>query len=100
MFSGDPSTADVVAAVAARERAAMVATLIRLTGDWDLAEEAVQDAVERALARWPVDGLPRSPAAWLTTVARNRALDVLRRRRTERAKLEEAAITAELGTDQ
>jgi len=76
----------------------MVATLIRLTGDWDLAEEVVQDAVERALTRWPSDGLPKSPAAWLTTVARNRALDVLRRRRTERAKLEEAAIMAELGT--
>jgi RNA polymerase sigma-70 factor (ECF subfamily) len=75
----------------------MVATLIRLTGDWDLAEEAVQDAVERALRRWPEEGLPRSPAAWLTTVAKNRALDVLRRRRTERAKLEEAALEAELG---
>jgi RNA polymerase sigma-70 factor, ECF subfamily len=86
-----------VASVVARERPAMVATLIRLTGDWDLAEEAVQDAVERALARWPAAGLPRSPAAWLTTVARNRALDVVRRRRTERAKVEEAALMAEWG---
>ena len=75
----------------------MVAALIRLTGDWDLAEEAVQDAVERALTRWPTDGLPSSPAAWLTTVAKNRALDVLRRRQSERAKLEEAAILAGLG---
>ncbi len=70
----------------------MVASLIRLTGDWDLAEDCVQDAAERALVRWPRDGMPRSPAAWLTTVARNRALDVLRRRRSERAKLQERAI--------
>ena len=82
--------------VVAGERAAIVATLIRLTGDWDLAEDCVQDAVERALARWPVDGVPRRPAAWLTTVARNRALDVLRRRQTERAKLQEVAIMDEL----
>ncbi len=73
----------------------MVAGLIRLTGDWDLAEDAVQDAVERALVRWPLDGMPRSPGAWLTTVARHRAIDVLRRRRTERAKLQEVALLGE-----
>jgi RNA polymerase sigma-70 factor, ECF subfamily len=68
--------------------------MLRLTvsGDWDLAEDCVQDAVERALARWPRDGVPRSPGARLTTVARRRALDVLRRRQTERAKVQEAAI--------
>jgi RNA polymerase sigma-70 factor (ECF subfamily) len=77
----------------------MVASLIRLTGDWDLAEDCVQDAVERALVRWPREGMPRSPAAWLTTAARNRALDVLRRRQTERAKLQERAIMDELGPD-
>jgi RNA polymerase sigma-70 factor (ECF subfamily) len=57
----------------------VLATLVRLTGDITIAEDAVQDAVVEALARWPVDGTPRNPAAWLTTVARNRALDVLRR---------------------
>jgi RNA polymerase sigma-70 factor, ECF subfamily len=72
----------------------LVATLIRLTGDWDLAEDCVQDAVEKALARWPRDGVPRSPGAWLTTVARRRALDVLRRRRTERAKVQEVAVAS------
>ena len=98
MTDGDErATAEVIASVVAGERAAMVATLIRVTGDWDLAEDCVQDAVERALARWPADGLPRSPAGWLTTVARNRALDVLRRRQTERAKLQEVAIMDELG---
>ncbi|MFL6136677.1 MAG: RNA polymerase sigma factor [Frankiaceae bacterium] len=74
----------------------MVASLIRLTGDWDLAEDCVQDAVERALVHWPDEGMPRSPAAWLTTVARNRALDVLRRRETERAKLQQRAILDEM----
>ncbi|GCD90259.1 RNA polymerase sigma factor [Nocardioides sp. LS1] len=80
---------------AATERATIVATLIRVTGDWDLAEDCVQDAVERALARWPEDGVPHNPAAWLTTVARNRAIDVLRRRQTERARLQEVAIMAD-----
>ena len=75
----------------------MVASLIRLTGDWDLAEDCVQDAVERALVHWPHEGMPRSPTAWLTTAARNRALDVLRRRQTERAKLQQRAIMDGVG---
>ncbi len=58
-----------------------VATLIRLTGDFDLAEEAVQDAFVIALERWPRDGLPSNPGAWITTTARNRAIDRLRRAR-------------------
>ena len=57
----------------------IVATVIRTTGDWDLAEECAQDAFARALERWPVDGVPRNPGAWLTTTARNRAIDRLRR---------------------
>ena len=56
-----------------------VATLIRLTGDFDLAEEAVQEAFLVALERWPRDGLPANPGAWITTTARNRAIDRLRR---------------------
>ena len=86
------ATAETVRSVVATERPTLVATLIRLTGDWDLAEDCVQDAVEKAFVRWPHDGLPRSPGAWLTTVARRRALDVLRRRQTERAKIQEVAI--------
>ena len=70
----------------------VVATLIRVTGDWDLAEECAQDAFARALERWPRDGVPRNPAAWLTTTARNRALDRLRRAATGAAKLEEVAV--------
>ncbi|WP_169948596.1 RNA polymerase sigma factor [Microbispora sp. H11081] len=65
----------------------VVATLIRLTGDWDLAEECAQDAFAQALARWPRDGVPRRPGAWLTTAARNRALDRFRRGATEEARL-------------
>ena len=87
---------DVEAAVAARvpgrSGAAIVATLIRVTGDWDLAEECAQDAFARALERWPRDGVPRNPGAWLTTTARNRALDRLRRARRGAAKLREVAV--------
>jgi hypothetical protein len=70
----------------------VVATLIRTTGDWDLAEECAQDAFARALETWPRDGVPRSPGAWLTTTARNRAMDRLRRRSTGSAKLQEVAM--------
>ena len=57
----------------------IIATLVRRTGDWDLAEECAQAAFERALIRWPRDGVPERPGAWLTTVARNLAVDHLRR---------------------
>jgi RNA polymerase sigma-70 factor, ECF subfamily len=66
--------------------------LIRVTGDWDLAEECAQDAFARALERWPRDGIPRNPGAWLTTTARHRALDRLRRRASGTAKLQEVAV--------
>jgi RNA polymerase sigma-70 factor (ECF subfamily) len=69
------------------ERGRVLAAVIGLTGDWDLAEECVHDAYERALLRWPTDGVPDNPGAWLTTTARNRALDQLRRRSNEAAKL-------------
>ena len=89
---------DVDAAVAAafqQEWGRVVATLIRMTGDWDLAEECAQDAFTTALARWPADGVPDRPGAWLTTTARNRALDKLRRSKNEAAKLKEAAMLSE-----
>ena len=88
-------TPDVEAAVADAFRTdwgRVVATLIRMTGDWDLAEECAQDAFAAALERWPRDGVPRRPGAWLTTAARNRALDRLRRAATEAAKLKERAV--------
>ncbi|HKG65575.1 MAG TPA: sigma-70 family RNA polymerase sigma factor [Solirubrobacteraceae bacterium] len=71
-----------------RESAQAVAALARALGDLDRAEEAVQDAYATALERWPRDGAPANPAAWITTVARNRALDRIRadRRSAERAE--------------
>jgi len=70
----------------------VVATLSRATGDWNLAEVFAQDAFSRALEHLPRDGVPRRPGAWLTTTARNRALDRLRRSTTGAAKLREAAM--------
>ena len=74
----------------------VVATLIRTTGDWDLAEECAQDAFAMALQRWPKDGIPGRPGAWLTTAARNRAIDVLRRKAVGAAKLREVAAMSVL----
>src|SRR5918996_1064764 len=58
----------------------VLATLIRLLGDFDLAEEALQDAFSAALERWPVEGVPRNPRAWLVSTGRFKAIDGLRRR--------------------
>jgi RNA polymerase sigma-70 factor, ECF subfamily len=66
-----------------------VATLIRILGDFDLAEEAVQEAFVTALERWPRDGLPDNPGAWVVRTARNRAIDRLRRERRYEEKLRE-----------
>ncbi|MEU1269787.1 RNA polymerase sigma factor [Streptomyces sp. NPDC005799] len=85
---------EAVAAAFREEWGQVVATLIRVTGDWDLAEECAQDAFAQALDRWRRDGVPRRPGAWLTTTARNRALDVLRREAVGAAKLREAAVMA------
>jgi RNA polymerase sigma-70 factor (ECF subfamily) len=62
-----------------------------VTGNWDLAEECAQDAFERALERWPRDGVPSNTGGWLATTARNRALDRLRRSKVGQEKLREAA---------
>jgi RNA polymerase sigma-70 factor (ECF subfamily) len=70
-----------------REWAFVLAATVRVTRDLDAAEECVQDAYVAALDAWVRQGVPRNPAAWLTTAARNRALDSLRRDRTLRAKL-------------
>ncbi len=77
----------------------MVSTLIRITGDWSLAEDCTADAFEKALERWPRDGVPDNPGAWLTTVAKNKALDRLRRAANEARKLEQVAIMNELEAD-
>jgi RNA polymerase sigma-70 factor, ECF subfamily len=82
------------------EQGRAVATLIRVLGDFDLAEEAVQEAFMTALETWPARGIPDNPGAWITTTARNRAIDRLRRKRVlaEKAELlgRQALIEEEL----
>jgi RNA polymerase sigma-70 factor, ECF subfamily len=78
-LASSDAAAAAVDAVFRREYGRCVATLIRLLGDVDAAEEAVQDAFTVAVARWPMDGQPPNPGAWIVTTARNRAIDRLRR---------------------
>src|SRR4051794_27010593 len=83
-------TAAVAAAVAdahRREWAFVLAATVRLTRDLDLGEECAQDAYAQALTSWAADGVPSKPGAWLTTVARRRALDLLRRESVLRRSL-------------
>ena len=91
-------------AVFRRESGRALATLIRLLGDFDLAEEALQDAWAAALDTWPTRGMPDAPRAWLVSVARNRAIDRLRRRKMqiEKERLAEAleSSSAEFGRDE
>jgi RNA polymerase sigma-70 factor (ECF subfamily) len=99
--SGDRDAVEVVVGRVFREEwGQVVATLIRVTGDWDLAEECAQEAFATALERWPQDGVPNKPGAWLTTTARHRAIDRLRREAVGAAKLREvAAMTDEVAPD-
>ena len=85
-----------------REAGRAVAALIRATGSFDLAEEAVQDAFEQALRTWPERGVPNNPGAWIVTTARNRAIDRLRRGRVgavKEAQAEEVRALEMLGSD-
>lgn len=84
----DPVVAEALRAAFEGEWARVVATLIRVTGDWDVAEDAAAGAFERAALTWPRDGVPHNPGAWLTTAARNLALNRLRRRGVEADKLQ------------
>lgn len=86
-------TEDAVARAFREERSMVLATLIRQAGDFGLAEDAVQDAFESAVTAWERDGVPDNPGAWLTTAARRRAIDRIRR---ERSNTDRAAALAEL----
>ncbi|WP_214402711.1 RNA polymerase sigma factor [Pseudonocardia lacus] len=80
MSTPDPQPARAALVRLVRDEGRRVlATLVRVTGDLQLAEDAVQDATERALATWPRDGVPSEPRAWLTLTARRRAIDLARR---------------------
>ncbi|WP_049565106.1 RNA polymerase sigma factor [Nonomuraea sp. SBT364] len=78
--------------VFAQEYGRAVAVLVRVLGDIDLAEDAVQDAFAVAVRRWPADGVPPSPAGWIITTARNRAIDRLRREAARQDKHAQAAL--------
>ncbi|MFG1775449.1 RNA polymerase sigma factor [Micromonospora sp. NPDC049051] len=96
----DPlAVAAAVAAASTGSYARIVATLIRVTGDWTLAEDCAQEAWALALTRWPAEGVPANPGGWLMTVARNRAIDVLRRASVERRKLRELAVLTLTGPE-
>ncbi len=81
-----------VTAIVRAEHGRVVATLIRRLGDIDLAEDAVAEALVTALERWPADGIPPNPGAWLTTTAGNKAIDRIRREGKRDAKHAEAAM--------
>ena len=82
------------------ERARSIAILGRVLGDLDLAEDAVQDAFVRAAERWPREGVPRNPGAWIVTTARNAAIDRIRREQTLARKTELLARVDELPDDE
>src|SRR5436190_2978820 len=85
---GGSGGVDELARVFREARGRVLATLVGVLGDLQLAEDALQDAVTAALERWPRDGLPRNPAAWLVAAARNRAIDRIRRDRALARKTE------------
>ncbi len=102
----DSALANEISRVFRTESGRILASLIALTRDFDLAEDALQDALVVALDRWPRDGMPNNPAAWLTTTARRKAIDRLRRDKTLgekrdqlRAQLERDSVVDELEGD-
>ncbi len=101
-MSSGAEPADQVSAAIARafrdERAIVLATLIRQAGDFQLAEDAVQDAFEAAVTVWRRDGIPANPGAWITTAARRRAIDRLRRNRSVADRAERLAELTRLET--
>ena len=76
----------------AAEYGRSVSVLVRVFGDIDVAEDAVQDAFAEAVKRWPADGIPPSPAGWIITTARNRAIDRLRRESSRADRHAQAAL--------
>ena len=89
---------ELIAELYADEWGRITSSVIRLTGDWDLAEECAQDAFAKALERWPTEGIPPRPGGWLHTTARNRAIDRLRRAQNEKTKLAQLAVEVEPAT--
>ncbi|NUS43384.1 MAG: sigma-70 family RNA polymerase sigma factor [Mycobacteriaceae bacterium] len=101
MSGGGLSAADAAGRTFRQERAAVLATLIRSVGDIQLAEDALQDAFVDAMSTWPRDGIPAKPGAWITTTARRRAIDRIRRHNSQRERDRRLAVLAdrEAGAD-
>ena len=92
-------SSDAVDAIYRSDSRRVLATLIRLLGDFDLAEEALHDAFTAAVERWPHDGVPVNPVAWLVSAGRFKAIDALRRRSRFDASVSELARRIETTTD-
>ena len=90
--------ADALAAIFRAESGQVLATLIRVLGDFDLAEDALQEATVAALEHWPSEGVPRRPGAWLLTTARRKAIDRARRE-ANRDRKQRAAMVVDDGQD-
>jgi len=90
-----PHAHDTIEQVFREEYGRIIATLIRMTGSFDRAEEALQEAFTSAATNWPKDGVPRNPGAWLTTVAHRKVVDSIRRDKTREAKQTQLEYEAE-----
>ena len=90
-----PLASEILEQIFREEYGRIIATLIRLSGSFDLAEESLQEAFASAAANWEKDGAPRNPGAWLTTVAHRKLLDAVRREKTRAEKQPELEYEAE-----
>src|SRR4029079_4182654 len=90
-----PHAHETIERVFREEYGRIIATLIRMTGSFDRAEEALQEAFTSAATNWPKDGVPRNPGAWLTTVAHRKVVDSIRRDKTREAKQSQLEYEAE-----
>ena len=90
-----PQASETLEQVFHEEYGRIIATLIRLSGSFDLAEESLQEAFAAAAANWEIDGTPRNPGAWLTTVAHRKLLDAVRREKTKTDRQAELEYEAE-----
>src|SRR5207302_11347978 len=95
-----PNANAAVQAVYSSDWGRIMATLIRSFGDFDLAEEAAQEAFAAATIQWPDEGVPDSPAAWIMQTAKHKAIDRVRRQARFQEKVESYALEIDLTTEQ
>ncbi|HWE91283.1 MAG TPA: sigma-70 family RNA polymerase sigma factor [Pseudonocardiaceae bacterium] len=94
-----PAAGDAAARLVREEGTRVLATLVRVTGSVDLAEDATQDAIVRALETWPRDGVPDNPRAWLLVTAKRRAIDLIRREARRSGKEADSMVFADPGPE-